>query len=85
MPFVSVVLTTQDRSRLLSIALACYAHQTYGERELVVVDDGDRFPADSHAVAAVGGRLIRVPPGTPLGTKLNVGVRGAGHAVSEDG
>jgi glycosyltransferase involved in cell wall biosynthesis len=73
-PFVSVVLTTRDRPRLLSIALACYQHQSYPERELIVVDDGAAFPADARAVAAVGGRLIRTEPGTPLGTKLNRGV-----------
>jgi glycosyltransferase involved in cell wall biosynthesis len=76
-PHVSVILTTRDRPRLFSIALACYAHQTYGERELIVVDDGDRFPVDRAAVEAVGGRLIRVPSGTPLGTKLNIGARAA--------
>jgi glycosyltransferase involved in cell wall biosynthesis len=73
-PLVSVVLTTRDRPRLLAVALACYRHQTYPHRELIVVDDGDTFPADAAAVAAAGGRLIRVEPGTPLGTKLNLGV-----------
>jgi len=71
---VSVVLTTRDRPRLLSVALACYQHQTYPRRELVVVDDGALFPADAAAVAAVGGRLIRLAPGTPLGIKLNRGL-----------
>src|SRR5438067_2340937 len=73
-PSVSVILTTRDRPRLLGIALRCYQHQTYPRRELIVVDDGVAFPADADAVAAVGGRLIRVEPGTPLGTKLNRGV-----------
>src|SRR2546423_12785563 len=76
-PFVSVVLTTRDRPRLLSIALACYKHQTYPKRELIVVDDGALFPADARAVAAVGGTLIRTEPGTPLGAKLNRGVSAA--------
>src|SRR5688500_4978455 len=72
-PLVSVILTTRDRPRLLSVALACYRHQTYPNRELVVVDDGAEFPADAAAVAAVGGRLVRAEPGTPLGSKLNQG------------
>jgi glycosyltransferase involved in cell wall biosynthesis len=76
-PLVSVILPTRDRPRLLSIALACYAHQTYPSRELIVVDDGDQAPADESAVAAAGGRLIRVEPGTPLGTKLNHGAAAA--------
>jgi FkbM family methyltransferase len=73
-PLTSIILTTRDRPYLLSIALACYRHQTYRHRELVVVDDGEAFPADETAIAANGGRLIRVAPGTPLGTKLNRGV-----------
>lgn len=70
---VSVILTTRNRPQFLAIALACYQHQTYPHRELLVVDDGDQFPADEAAVAAAGGRLLRVAPGTALGTKLNVG------------
>jgi glycosyltransferase involved in cell wall biosynthesis len=77
LPLVSVILTTRDRPRLLSIALRCYQHQTYAQRELIVVDDGETFPADAEAVAAVGGRLLRAAPGTPLGLKLNQGVEAA--------
>jgi glycosyltransferase involved in cell wall biosynthesis len=73
-PLVSVILTTRDRPRLLSVALRCYQHQSYPNRELIVVDDGASFPADAEAVAALGGRLLREAPGTPLGTKLNRGV-----------
>ena len=73
LPTVSVVLTTRDRPRLLTVVLACYRHQTYPHRELIVVDDGDQFPADAAAVTGAGGRLIQVEPGTPLGSKLNVG------------
>jgi glycosyltransferase involved in cell wall biosynthesis len=72
-PQVSVILTTRNRPRLVRIALACYQHQTYPNRELIVVDDGEAYPVDEAAVTAVGGRLIRVEPGTPLGTKLNRG------------
>jgi glycosyltransferase involved in cell wall biosynthesis len=74
MPRVSVILTTRDRPRLLEVALACYRHQTYPRRELIVVDDGATFPADAAAVTVAGGRLIRVEPGMPLGAKLNRGV-----------
>jgi glycosyltransferase involved in cell wall biosynthesis len=73
-PLISVIMATRDRPRLLPIALTCYQHQTYPRRELIVVDDGEAFPADPAQVAAVGGRLIRVEPGTPLGTKLNQGL-----------
>src|SRR4051812_15384682 len=74
-PLVSVILTTRDRPRFLQIALRCFTHQTYAPRELLVVDDGSRWPVNSADVEAVGGRLIRVEPGTPLGSKLNRGVQ----------
>ena len=72
-----MILTTRDRPSLLRVALACYQHQTYGQRELIVVDDGEQFPVDAACLDAMGGRLVRVPAGTPLGTKLNCGVEAA--------
>jgi glycosyltransferase involved in cell wall biosynthesis len=76
-PLVSVILTTRDRPRLLPVALECYRHQSYGNRELIVVDDGDRHPVDRRIVEELGGRLIHVAAGTKLGTKLNCGVEQA--------
>jgi hypothetical protein len=73
-PNVSVVLCTRDRPALLQLALECYRRQTYSPRDLIVVDSGRTYPADEAAVAAVGGRLIRVAPEMPLGAKLNRGV-----------
>jgi len=74
-PKVSVILTTRDRPEFLRVALRAYAEQTYAHRELIVVDDGDNFPVDSGVVAAVGGRIVRVETGTPIGTKLNHGLQ----------
>jgi glycosyltransferase involved in cell wall biosynthesis len=76
-PLVSVIIATRDRPRLLAIALGCYQRQTYPNRELIVVDDGTDAPADRAAIEALGGQLIRVEAGTPLGTKLNHGARAA--------
>lgn len=76
-PLVSVVLTTRDRPRFLSVALQCFHRSTCPKRELIVVDDGDIDPADPSAVQAVGGTLLRLPPGTPIGAKLNHGLRQA--------
>jgi glycosyltransferase involved in cell wall biosynthesis len=76
-PLVSVILTTRDRPRLLPLALEYYRHQTYPRKELIVVDDGESFPADAGPVEAIGGRLIRVPTGTPTGSKLNIGIEQA--------
>jgi peroxiredoxin len=77
LPLISVILTTRERPRFLKLALECYRRQTYPRRELIVLDDGSRYPADEGAVAAAGGRLIRMPDGTPLGDKLNRGIREA--------
>jgi glycosyltransferase involved in cell wall biosynthesis len=74
---VSVILTTRDRPEFLSVALRCFAHQTHPRRELIVVDDGEHYPADEAAVSAVGGRIVRASPGTPIGTKLNLGLEQA--------
>jgi len=76
-PLVSVILTTRDRPRFLSTALLCFCHSTYPNRELIVVDDGEAYPADTAGVEAAGGRLVRMTPGTPIGTKLNRGLEEA--------
>ena len=78
-PHISVILATRDRPRFLPLALGCYLHQTWPstDRELIVVDDGDQHPVTDATVEAAGGRLLRVPPGTPLGSKLNVGIAAA--------
>jgi peroxiredoxin len=78
LPLVSAIMTTRERPAFLRLALECYRRQTYPKRELIVVDDGSRFPADEAAVDAAGGRLIRMPDKTPLGDKLNRGIREAG-------
>lgn len=72
-PLVSLILTTRDRPSFFQTALSCYQHQTYPNRELIVVDDGDQFPVDEGQVQNIGGRLFRAQPGTHLGTKLNLG------------
>ncbi|MCA9879656.1 MAG: glycosyltransferase [Thermomicrobiales bacterium] len=75
-PTISVILATRDRPRFLPLALACYEHQTWPrhDRELLVVDDGEQHPVAEAPIHAAGGRLLRVPPGTPLGAKLNTGI-----------
>lgn len=80
-PLVSVILVTRDRPRLFPLALRYFEYQTYQHRELIVVDDGDRYPADADLVKDVGGTLIRVEPGMPLGTKLNLGIEKARGSI----
>jgi glycosyltransferase involved in cell wall biosynthesis len=74
LPLVSVVLTTHERPEFLPVALACHHHQTYPRKELIVVDDGAVHPVPRSDIGRAGGRLLYVPPGTPLGTKLNNGL-----------
>ena len=70
----------------LPLALEYYARQSYARRELTVVDGCDDFAAEEGLVAALGGRILRVRPGTPLGIKLNLGVEAArGPLINEDG
>jgi glycosyltransferase involved in cell wall biosynthesis len=76
-PLVSAILTTRDRPHLLPIALACFEHQTYANRELIVVDDGSESPVGSIDVPGFRVQVIRLNPGTPLGVKLNHGVDAA--------
>lgn len=82
-PLVSVIIPTRDRPRLLALALDYYRYQTYARRELIVVDDGELFPADRAAIEDLEGRLIRMPTGTPLGTKLNAGVEQANGTLCQ--
>jgi glycosyltransferase involved in cell wall biosynthesis len=74
---VSVIIPTCDRPQFMALALEYYRRQTYGPRELVVVDDGQLQPVDAAAVERVGGRLLRLEHSTALGTKLNCGVEAA--------
>src|SRR4051794_32824536 len=82
-PLVSVILTTRDRPGLLQEAFACYRNKTYPNRELIVVDDCDRFPTDPELIEAAGGRLIRAAPGTMLVTNLNLGIAEARVALCQ--
>jgi glycosyltransferase involved in cell wall biosynthesis len=82
-PLVSVILTTRDRPRLLALALEYYRYQTYPRRELIVVDDGELFPVDPAAIEALNGRIIRMQPGTPVGTKLNAGAEQANGTLCQ--
>lgn len=42
LPMVSCLMVTADRPRLCRRAVLCYNRQTYSNRELVVVDDGEQ-------------------------------------------
>ena len=62
-PRVSVVLATNRGGPFLAEALASARAQTYDDVEIVVVDDGSPDPATiARSAAAVGARVLRIPP-----------------------
>lgn len=73
LPLVSLIVTTRDRPDFFPIALACCLHQTYPNREIIVVDDGEQFPVPAARAADAGFVVIQPDVATSLGTKLNLG------------
>jgi glycosyltransferase involved in cell wall biosynthesis len=70
-PLVTCIMPTRDRVDFVLQSLAYFQRQTYPNRELIIVDDGNdhlerRLPADSHI------RYLRVAAGTSIGAKRNL-------------
>ena len=80
-PLVTVLLPTRDRPDLLGMALRCYSEQSWPNRELLVLDDGQERPVDPAAVEAVGGRVVRYRDPLLLGDKLNDGAARASGMI----
>ncbi|MDR0576750.1 MAG: glycosyltransferase [Candidatus Accumulibacter sp.] len=59
MPFISVILTTYNRERYLPVMLDCLRKQTFGDHELILVDNGstDDTPAICAAYAGADARV----------------------------
>lgn len=73
-PFVSVVLATRNRQEFVALALRYYHWQRYDSRELIIVDDSDH-PWLPPQLGGEGIRYLYLSSPTPLGTKLNVGIK----------
>ena len=69
-PLVSCIMPTYNRRPFIPLALACFREQTYPNRELLVVDDGNDAIADlvRHEPAV---RYLRVDRRLPIGAKRN--------------
>lgn len=88
-PLVSCLMVTQQgRLPLAKQAIACFAAQTYAEKELVVVCEGDdtyvdEMAADLEKMAAAGHASIflRASRGLTLGALRNISVEIATGAV----
>lgn len=77
MPSISVVIPTCDRPELLALALSDVRAQTLAAHEVIVVDDGARFPPlELPAVV----RLLRESGGSGPSASRNLGAR---HASGE--
>lgn len=86
-PLVSCLMPTGGRERFARQAVRYFQRQTYPNRELIVVDDGDvgdtaegwplwmdaLDPCETDAPV----RYLRVPTGTTIGAKRNAAVRAA--------
>ena len=75
-PLVSCIMPTRDRAELALQAVRYFQRQDYGERELVIVDDGrdgleQRLPDDGRL------RYVRAPEGETIGAKRNRAVAAA--------
>ncbi|MEZ0389670.1 MAG: glycosyltransferase [Verrucomicrobium sp.] len=74
-PLVSCLMVTGRRRALAELAVRAFRHQTYANRELVVIDDSGEAPPGHVTKDDDGGRIrwICVPAeGRPLGALRNV-------------
>lgn len=79
-PLVSCIMITANRGHLVRRSAQCFAAQTYGNRELVVIDDGDEDLRDILEHYAPGKhRYIRLDKkdGHTLGHLRNLGLKEA--------
>jgi glycosyltransferase involved in cell wall biosynthesis len=76
-PSVSVVIPTYNRARVIGSAIGSVLDQSFGDVEIIVVDDGSSD--DSAAVLAAFGDRIRLirQPNRGVGAARNTGVRAA--------
>lgn len=80
LPRVSCLMVTRDRFRLARQAVDCFLRQTYANKELVIVDDGEDGSLETWVseIGDQGIRYVRLPPeGQPLGSLRNLGVETA--------
>jgi glycosyltransferase involved in cell wall biosynthesis len=86
LPVISCLMITRDRLALAKRAISCFADQTYPNRELVIVSEGDawyRNALERH-VAAVGierVRFVYAPTDTPLGALRNMSIDAAAGEI----
>lgn len=73
-------MATGNRHRFVRQALRCFVRQTYPNRELIVVDDGDR-PVQALCRDVPGVRYLRLTQHATTGVKLNLGIESARGSI----
>jgi glycosyltransferase involved in cell wall biosynthesis len=73
---MSCIMVTRNRPRFLGQALRCFARQTHGNAELIVVDDGEQ-PVSALCEGFERVRYIHTGRPTSTGSKLNIGIESA--------
>jgi glycosyltransferase involved in cell wall biosynthesis len=81
-PMISCLLVTRDRLELAKRSIRCFAEQTWANRELVIVTDGEpEFREALLRYAKEAGvercRLVLADSGTPLGLLRNISIDAA--------
>ena len=79
-PRVSCILATGNRPAFTRQAIRCFLRQSVEDAELIIVDDGDEL-VDSLCSGLFRVKHLPVPPSTPLGTKLNLGIQQAQGSI----
>jgi glycosyltransferase involved in cell wall biosynthesis len=79
-PLVSCVLPTGNRRHFLAQAIKYFLRQTYSNKELIIIDDGEELADDLvQGHPQVKYLCSNVP--VPLGTKLNWGIENANGKI----
>ncbi|MCA9556235.1 MAG: glycosyltransferase family 2 protein, partial [Myxococcales bacterium] len=74
---VSCIMPTFNRRQFIPRALRCFLAQTYPNRELIVLDDGDDPVADLMPAGDPRVRYVRLPARTCVGKKRNMACKEA--------
>jgi len=80
LPLVSCIMPTQNRRRWVAHSLEMFARQTYPNRELIVLDDGQESIVDL-TVGLPGVRYAKLAQKINLGAKRNECVRRANSSL----
>jgi mannosyltransferase OCH1-like enzyme/glycosyltransferase involved in cell wall biosynthesis len=79
-PLVSCLMVTKNRDQLARSAIECFLNQTYPDKELIIIDDGDRHELEKFVTELNSPQIVyyRLPSqGLTLGELRNLAVEKA--------